>query len=480
MHIDENEIHRGAKVVQAIDDKNMEQLRSLLAVGRISDTTKETAMFKVFEKNFQPQTDALRLLFGDEMLTDREVLQKIFFLAATRGKEEIINALERSNFPISMEIIDHIFGMQSTPLNIKKLLFPPTMDKHLQSVILEDAASKGFENVMAFLLAYHPFTHEELGSFCTAVAIIGTPNIMKLFLAERSITPASLGLALVNATTNCRGEILRVFAENQVEIPQEYLDQALLEATEIDDGWMVPIIERIGRGNIYAVGINVHAIARDSSTRKAIELLVAATGAMTEEEIELANGMFLSYLLSQPESEIRTRAEKALIGPRGIEDEFGPLYPDDSFTIDGFIITGKEAIARFWHFTNTYLDRDPEADIERQREIARDAMILSLNNSYNHFGNMVCNPGKVQRLVTGVLQGRLNGVNVDVPSSELTFNHVKNIFWSNQSHREIQTKKALTEAVNTFIDLNINMAEFRQDLLSEVKEYARHQELAEE
>ena len=92
---------------------------------------------------------------------------------------------------------------------------------------------------------------------------------------------------------------------------------------------------------------------------------------------------------------------------------------------------------------------------------------------------MVCNPGKVQKLVTGVLQGRLNGVNVDVSSAELTFHHVKNIFWSNQSHREIQTKKALTESVNTFIDLNINMAEFREDLLSEVKEYGRHQELAE-
>ena len=51
MHIDENEIHRGAEVVQAIDDKNINQLRSLLAAGRISDTSKETAMFKVFEKD---------------------------------------------------------------------------------------------------------------------------------------------------------------------------------------------------------------------------------------------------------------------------------------------------------------------------------------------------------------------------------------------------------------------------------------------
>ena len=170
------------------------------------------------------------------MLTDPEVLQKIFCLAATRGKEEIINALERSNFPISMEIINHIFGMQSTPLNIKKLLFPPTMDKHLQSVILRDAASKGFENVMAFLLANHTITQEELGYLCTDVAITGTPNIMKLILAERSITPASLGVALLNATRNRRRDIVRLFVENQVMIPKEYLDEAILEASEIADG----------------------------------------------------------------------------------------------------------------------------------------------------------------------------------------------------------------------------------------------------
>ncbi|MCX6990969.1 MAG: hypothetical protein NTX49_07920 [Chlamydiae bacterium] len=232
-----------------------------------------------------------------------------------------------------------------------------------------------------------------------------------------------------------------------------------------------------------AAGINVHAAGRDERTSAAMVLLRNATGAMTQQQIDQANREFLAYLRRRPASANRTLAERAFIGPRDRGNPFGPLQPDATFTIHGLAIPGKEVVARLWRFSNTYVDRARGANIEGEKENARRAMVAALTGSYDAHG-MVCNPGKVQRLAVSVLQGRLDGVNIDqvavaaaVPA--MTAQVAIRAFWADERHHDIGNRATLRIAADRFIDQNPNMQGFRGDLRIDVDTFAVNQELPE-
>ncbi len=72
----------------------------------------------------------------------------------------------------------------------------------------------------------------------------------------------------------------------------------------------------------------------------------------------------------------------------------------------GLSISGEEVIGRLWIFASK-LTGSEETN-------AKESMVSGLKDSYDEFMGKVCNPGKVQRLVVGVLQGRLPGVNIEL------------------------------------------------------------------
>ncbi|HSX37602.1 MAG TPA: hypothetical protein VLE95_02095 [Chlamydiales bacterium] len=163
---------------------------------------------------------------------------------------------------------------------------------------------------------------------------------------------------------------------------------------------------------LAAGGINVHDNDRDQRTRNAVELLRTNTGTMSEEEIDLAVALFSSYLYSFPDEKIREKAQFVLAGVAKTEKDFPPLLGDHSFTVAGLKISGEELIARLWRFAEGYSDLRVQ-DQNREKENVLVSIVRALSQSIESDGHRVCNPGKVQRLIAGVLQGRLEGVNID-------------------------------------------------------------------
>lgn len=97
------------------------------------------------------------------------------------------------------------------------------------------------------------------------------------------------------------------------------------------------------------------------------------------------------------------------------------LLADDTITAYDLGLTAKAFLARIWHFINhgAFIDllgheMTGEALIQ-DRDNAKISLVQSLAQAYDESGSIVCNPGKLQHIVTGVLQGRFKGISVDKP-----------------------------------------------------------------
>lgn len=171
--------------------------------------------------------------------------------------------------------------------------------------------------------------------------------------------------------------------------------------------------------------INVHK--RDQETTDAIQLLKRQYP-MTPKEIQTNVDAFKAYLAALPESITKQRAVYALEGANIFRDEFGPLLPGNN-----------DILARLWHFSNTYT---PPTGVEREREMAREGIVLGLSRGYTKGGRRVCDPGKISHLVVTVLQGRLAGVNID---------RVPTVIPTAQKQRAIA--QMANDAVNNFFEV---------------------------
>lgn len=220
-----------------------------------------------------------------------------------------------------------------------------------------------------------------------------------------------------------------------------------------------------------AVGINVHNGNRDQFTRQGIELLKLATGDVTDVEIEQAKNSFINYLEAFQDNTIKTKALEA-VRDGAVGSLFGPLLPDDTFTIYGLRIPGKEVVARFWRFIENY--NDPNGNIELERNNAKIAMVQTLSRCFEGNGKLVCNPGKVQRLAVAVLQGRLAGVDIDEIQEALVIptNQAITLFFSLEWRQQLsldpnREEELIAEAMrfcneNPLIDRETFLAEVRQ------------------
>lgn len=174
------------------------------------------------------------------------------------------------------------------------------------------------------------------------------------------------------------------------------------------------VAARNGRANNNLNTRDVHDI--DAEVVRAIAILREAQGDMTRAEIARNVTEFKAYLHARPESAEKSRAIRALEGPRDTDD-WGPF-------LCGNGSANAELIARLWSYSTSYEPQEPAADIPRQRELAKEDIVKALSKCFNGDGTRVCNPGKRNRLVASVLQGRLPGVNlneflVDGPIADL-------------------------------------------------------------
>jgi hypothetical protein len=215
-------------------------------------------------------------------------------------------------------------------------------------------------------------------------------------------------------------------------------------------------------------GVDVHDGNRDPQLRAALELFHAHQGALTEDEILAAQDEFIAYLAEAPiTQEVRTLAHDALLKERGIDEVFGPLIDEIGFSIYGLRVKGAELIGRLWIYVSNLQGAD--------QTNAKSSMISALRKSYNDWGGRVCNPGKTHRLVIGVLQGRLAGVNVDDVAMQVTVAQAIEMFFSVRANQEIDNLAQLLAAANQFCDNN--PAAPREDFMREIHAYAQQQEM---
>ncbi|PIZ32698.1 MAG: hypothetical protein COY39_04785 [Alphaproteobacteria bacterium CG_4_10_14_0_8_um_filter_37_21] len=168
----------------------------------------------------------------------------------------------------------------------------------------------------------------------------------------------------------------------------------------------------------YAYGINVHDINREDATTKAIELFIEHQKEIDTSLFKNAYTDFTEALDNLPKSTKKDNILRALglVGERQADD-FGGLLTGPITTCGAPNMNPQEFLGRLWHFSGTL-------ESASETENAKHALFAGLADSIEDSGQVVCNPGKLQRMIIGVLQGRLEGVNIDgegfVPDTALT------------------------------------------------------------
>ncbi len=212
-------------------------------------------------------------------------------------------------------------------------------------------------------------------------------------------------------------------------------------------------------------GINVHQGDRDQRVRAAIELLRKHQGPISGDSMKEAVQAFTQYLnVHEMNPEHKRLAQHALLGPINPAD-YGPLIDGNDFMIKGLIVSGEEVVGRLWIFASNLTGLD--------QAIAKGGMISALKESYDE-GDRVCQPGKVQRLIVSVLQGRLEKVSIElVEGMKVDKAVAMNMFFIKEAHAAIKQLPPLIDAANQFCDDNplVN----RDDFLRGMEEYAQVQ-----
>jgi hypothetical protein len=177
---------------------------------------------------------------------------------------------------------------------------------------------------------------------------------------------------------------------------------------------------------MYKRGINVHADNRDIKTIEGLKLLIEQQGPLTKKEVERYFSDFISYaleVLNENDVDILNHIlgmniVTGEIMERRQASDFEGFLEDKMLMIGNYTIEPKELIARFFHFSQTYEDiRDREnlkygtlrglmtsLQDDTTEEQRMNAEAYGIKMTKNH---IVCNPGKVQRLVASTLSGRL-------------------------------------------------------------------------
>lgn len=178
--------------------------------------------------------------------------------------------------------------------------------------------------------------------------------------------------------------------------------------------------------NIYTQGVNVHDEQRDQKTENAIFELYQ-TWNPNEKKIEKYFKKFEKYIEKLDLSENKKNdLDRVIYGKDRKTTDFGGFLTSCTI-INGKRVEGKELIARFWRFILKYKEDEnlsekdnlkqntskkiskqlSDTETEKEIENLKHGFIMALLSSVNNQGNVVCDPGKKQRMVVAVLQNRL-------------------------------------------------------------------------
>ena len=219
--------------------------------------------------------------------------------------------------------------------------------------------------------------------------------------------------------------------------------------------------------SIYKYGVNIHDEERDKRTFEAIKGYID-TCTLSRQELLALFDEFWKFKNILPKDKLED-----LLRVLGVDGNLVPkIYSGSDF---GGLLNGrvhmtfrgvnygdydpKILLGYFWNFANTYVDPRANGDerlISNEQETIRRSILNGIIISLQHDGDdyktdtkdkyhVVCNPGKLQRLVAATLSGRfeLNGKYVDIDSNHLVneivegqyikninevYGHLKNFF----------------------------------------------------
>ena len=265
----------------------------------------------------------------------------------------------------------------------------------------------------------------------TQLTLGDMPNLSSLYLSNNKLTQLTLGnilnLIIVDLSDN---ELTQVSLGNMPNLSNIILDEIPSVTAYNGDQQHIfqnptkqTILNYIQTGNaylVYVAGLGVHSNNRDEKMKELAQVF--------KEKIELdpmdINENFEDFEQYLKELEEKNETSKQLVQKAkftlGLPVEegsgfvaqggFGPLLRGSVITAYDLNMTGKEFIARLWSFVSTYAD--PRSHNPKEEENAKYAMVASLAEAIED-KKRVCDAGKMQRLFTGVLQGRIEEVNTD-------------------------------------------------------------------
>lgn len=214
--------------------------------------------------------------------------------------------------------------------------------------------------------------------------------------------------------------------------------------------------------------IDVHSGMRDDTTLIAIGKLYEKYPKLIPTTTHSAYLELLAYINADAKN--KERALRALQQPRLPGASFGPLVSDTKFTLLGHEISGKEFAARLWLFAKSIDDL-------KERENAKFGIVKALADSFDEFGTLVCNQGKVQRLIVSVLQGRLEGVNIEGHDlGQMTAADAITAFFSISAHQTIDKLSVLLAAAEMFCDENPRV--IKDSFMEQILLYAQVQDIS--
>jgi hypothetical protein len=168
-----------------------------------------------------------------------------------------------------------------------------------------------------------------------------------------------------------------------------------------------------------ALGLGVHDGNRDALTVQAFQTLLRHQQDVDPAIITEEYDDFIAVVNALPLSERTTRIKQAL----GLEDVAAPgcfkgfLNPDEYLPYELTELATKEGIlGHLWYYAGHFATNLPGLTEEQkalEHASAKTGVLSALNDSFNDYGALICNLGKLQRMATAVLQGRLAGVAID-------------------------------------------------------------------
>ncbi|KTC65021.1 Uncharacterised protein (plasmid) [Legionella adelaidensis] len=266
-----------------------------------------------------------------------------------------------------------------------------------------------------------------------------------------------------------QGRIANALAEIQAGQMPQYPGEYYERLRQILTTPLNQLVNMHRAARLGATAIDVHATGRDEATTQAMGTFMQL--AYDTKEIPSDYTAFIDYLNHFPNEFIK-KCARMVLGFQAASG-FAPITADAIISSHGINITGREFFARLWHFINhgPFIGMADEAALNKERENARVALITNLADAYEE-EHIVCNPGKIQRIATGVLQGRLLGVHVDkeIPVGPSTSEATASVSLSPEKEESVLLN-AVASSLRDFIKTFEPLSKTQEDLRSHVEEW---------